>query len=82
MSNFADGTKSALFSSLIPPAEDRLLTPLEASKYLGLRPETLKEYRRADSRIVGPKFVRLNDRVVRYRLSDLILFVTQREVAR
>jgi hypothetical protein len=64
---------------LIPAAEDRLLTPSQAAERLGLRAETLKNYRKADSPTIGPRFIRLNDRVVRYKLSDLVAFVARRE---
>jgi hypothetical protein len=47
---------------------------------LGLTPETLKKYRKATSPTTGPRFIRLNDRVVRYKLSQLLAFVAQREV--
>ena len=62
---------------LIPESEDRLLTPSQAADRLGLTRETLKKYRKSGS--LGPTFVRLNDRVVRYRLSDLLAFIAGRE---
>ncbi len=66
-------------ASLIPAVEDRLLTPAQAAERLGIRTETLKNYRKRTSPTTGPKFIRLNDRMVRYRLSDLVAFVAQRE---
>jgi hypothetical protein len=66
--------------SLIPITEDRLLTTSQAAERLGLRTETLKKYRKATSPTVGPKFVRLNDRVVRYKLSDLVAYIAGSEV--
>jgi hypothetical protein len=73
-------SKNKFGPSLIPAAEDRLLTPAQAAERLGLRTETLKKYRKATSPTIGPRFVRLNDRVVRYKLSDLVAYVAQREV--
>ena len=62
---------------VIPAAEDRLLRTSEAAARLGLTTETLKKYRKAGA---GPKFIRLNGRVVRYRLSDLIAYLASKEV--
>jgi hypothetical protein len=66
--------------SLIPITEDRLLTTSQAAERLGLRTETLKKYRKATSPMRGPKFIHLNNRVVRYKLSDLLNFVVEKEV--
>jgi predicted DNA-binding transcriptional regulator AlpA len=68
------------YPSLIPIAEDRLLTTSQAAERLGLRTETLKKYRKATSPTRGPKYVRLNDRVVRYKLSELVAYISQQEV--
>ena len=66
--------------ALIPITEDRLLSTSQAAERLGLKTETLKKYRKPTSATTGPKFVRLNDRVVRYKLHDLVAFIAQREV--
>jgi hypothetical protein len=66
--------------TFIPPGEDRLLTSSETGKFLGLTTETLKKYRKRESATKGPKFVRLNGRVVRYKLSDLLAYIAGSEV--
>ena len=51
---------------------DDLYTPAEAAEFLRLRPETLRKYRQAGN---GPKYIRLNSKVIRYRHEDLVEFL-------
>jgi hypothetical protein len=53
--------------------EDRLLTQLEAAAILGLSPRTLESMR---LRTVGPPFVRVSRRCVRYRRTELERFIS------
>ena len=50
---------------------NRLLTTIEAAKYLALGKSTLERWRLTGE---GPKFVKMGD-AVRYRLEDLDAFV-------
>jgi predicted DNA-binding transcriptional regulator AlpA len=45
-----------------------LLTPEETATFLSVSPETLAQWR---SQQRGPHFIKLEGRLVRYRLSDL-----------
>ena len=49
-----------------PPG--RLLTPKEASEFLGIPDGTLAQWR---SQRRGPQYIKLEGRLVRYRVSDL-----------
>ena len=60
------------------PDSDRLLNQREAADFLGLSGRTL-ESRRARS--IGPKFIALSRRAVRYRRPDLEAFVAAHSVA-
>jgi len=57
--------------------EDRLLTTLEAARFLGISPGTLQNMR---WRKEGPAFVQVGKQAVRYLLSDLREFVERRRV--
>ncbi len=46
----------------------QLLTPIEAAKFLNVRPRTLENWR---ARRIGPRFIPYSRRCVRYRLDDL-----------
>jgi len=50
-----------------------LLTTDQASDLLGLQPATLKRWRVLG---IGPKYVRLGRRSIRYRQSDLKAFIS------
>ena len=47
---------------------EKMMTTKEVSKYLRISEAALYEYRRTGT---GPNYVRLNDRLVRYRKSDV-----------
>lgn len=56
----------------------RLLTPEEASEYLGIPQKTLANWR---SERRGPQFVKLESRLIRYRLVDLENYVSSKIVS-
>jgi len=60
---------------IIPPSEDRLLKTSEVASRIGLAVRTLKEWRKPGIS-KGPKFVRLDSNLVRYRLSDLLDYMS------
>ena len=47
---------------------EKMMTAKEVSNYLRISEAALYEYRRTGT---GPNYVRLNDRLVRYRKSDI-----------
>lgn len=53
---------------------DQLLTTKEAALYLRVSPYTLVKHRQAK---LGPKFVKIGSRTVRYRVSDLNNYINQ-----
>jgi hypothetical protein len=48
-----------------------LLTPDDAAAYLGIATKTLENWRSTRDRKIGPAFIRISHRCVRYRESDL-----------
>jgi len=64
--------------NILTAEEDKLLTPAQVAERLGIRTETLKKYRKTNSLTKGPKCVYLNDRVVRYKLSDVLDWVNSK----
>ena len=58
-------------------ASSRLLTPLLASEYLSIPLGTLAQWR---SQRRGPVFVKLEGRLVRYRIADLERYISSRTV--
>ncbi|WP_132255337.1 helix-turn-helix transcriptional regulator [Methylobacterium segetis] len=54
---------------------DDLLRPNDAARLLGVSEVWLKKLRLADS---GPRFVRLSERLIRYKRSDLLAWVEAR----
>lgn len=56
--------------------DENLLTPQQASNYLHVSVCTLAKYRRDG---VGPTYIKLGYRCVRYRLDDLKNYVEQKE---
>lgn len=54
-----------------------LLTPREAAEYLGVPESTLAQWR---SQRRGPPYIKLELRLVRYRLSDLETYLGQHVV--
>jgi excisionase family DNA binding protein len=59
-------------------AHKTLLTPHEAAEFLTISSETLAQWR---SQRRGPQYIKLEGRLVRYRLSDLESYLTERLVA-
>lgn len=51
------------------PRPDTMLTTAQAAEVLGLRPQTLHDWRCRDT---GPPYLRLGGRAVRYRYGELI----------
>jgi len=54
-----------------------LLTPIEAAKFLGVSVETLAQWR---SQFRGPRYIKLECRLIRYRLSDLEVYLAAHAV--
>lgn len=54
---------------------DDLLRPNDAARLLGVSEVWLKKLRLADG---GPRFVRLSERLVRYKRSDLFTWIEAR----
>jgi predicted DNA-binding transcriptional regulator AlpA len=72
-------TQSPAASSLV----DQLLTTDETAAILGLRPSTLRQYRKHRKNRAtpaAPRFIRLNPNVVRYRASDVAEFIRSQKV--
>ena len=57
---------------------DDLLTPFKSAKVLGLAEKTLANMRSAGG---GPQFIKLANRTIRYRFSDLNAFIEQGKCA-
>ena len=51
---------------------ERYLSRAETAEMIGLQPQTLAKWAVVG---MGPKFLKLNARVVRYRLSDVLAFL-------
>ena len=56
---------------------EKLLKPTEAAELLGVATTTLAHWR---SKGVGPSYSALNARTIRYKLSEILAFVDQRDV--
>lgn len=54
---------------------DQLLDEAGAAKHLAVSPRTLRNWR---TRGGGPKFVKISDRCIRYRLRDLLEWLEKR----
>ncbi|NQY97723.1 MAG: helix-turn-helix domain-containing protein [Henriciella sp.] len=54
---------------------ERLLTEEYASRMLAVSPRTLRNWRTLGQ---GPAFVKISGRCIRYRLSDLAVFIEHR----
>jgi len=54
--------------------DDEILTPPATAEFLKTEPRTLEAWR---SRGVGPAFIRLSGRAIRYRRSDLERWLDQ-----
>jgi predicted DNA-binding transcriptional regulator AlpA len=61
-----------------PPAADQLLTPNQASAYIGLAVATLQRQRTEGT---GPRFIKLGKRRVAYRTADLQAWIEGRVAA-
>jgi predicted DNA-binding transcriptional regulator AlpA len=55
---------------------DHLVTETEAAVLMGLAPRTLQSWRQHGR---GPRYIRVSARAVRYRRSDLLAWITDRE---
>jgi predicted DNA-binding transcriptional regulator AlpA len=55
-----------------------LLNQNDVANMLGLKPRTLEDYR---VRGVGPRFVRISSRCIRYRLDDVQAWITAQVVS-
>jgi len=66
---------TAVKLAAVPPVQRhaRLLTPEEASEFLGVPAKTLAQWR---SQRRGPTFVKFEERLVRYRLIDLENYIS------
>lgn len=53
---------------------DQLFTTKEAALYLRVSPHTLIKHRQES---IGPKYVRIGSRTIRYRVSDLNNYINQ-----
>ena len=58
-----------------PDAADRLCSPAETAELLGIAPQTMAHWR---VRGCGPRYLLLNRRCVRYRLSDIRAWLESR----
>ncbi len=54
-----------------------LVTPAEAAAFLGIPPSTLAQWR---SQGRGPAYIKLENRLVRYRIADLEDYLTRHAV--
>jgi hypothetical protein len=61
----------------LTPATTPLLTPAQAADWMGLKTDTLRDWRRTG---LGPKWISISRKTIRYRLADLVAFAAQREV--
>jgi len=59
------------------PENRNLLTPLEAASYLGISLSALNHWR---SERRGPPYIKLEDRLVRYRLADLEKYIGKQSI--
>jgi len=57
---------------------NRLLTQEQAAALLGVAPRTLENHR---ARRVGPRFIALSRRCVRYKLADLEAWIASKAIA-
>jgi predicted DNA-binding transcriptional regulator AlpA len=58
-------------------ADWRSLTTAEASEMLGIRPATLRGWK---AQRIGPPFIQLSPRCVRYAESDILQYANERRV--
>jgi predicted DNA-binding transcriptional regulator AlpA len=56
--------------------EERLWSEKEISFHLGLRPRTMQMWRLLGR---GPKYLKLSDRIIRYKLSEVLAWVEERQ---
>jgi predicted DNA-binding transcriptional regulator AlpA len=62
----------------MPVAQNKsLLTPKEAAAFLGIPEGTLAQWR---SQRRGPRYIKLEERLVRYRVPDLEEYLSQHSV--
>ena len=54
--------------------QEQILTSIEAANYLAMEPSTLASWRVSGR---GPTFIKLGKRAVRYRLTDLEIFIQE-----
>lgn len=58
--------------------ESALLSQMEAARMLGVQPRTLENWR---ARRIGPSFIAISRRCVRYLLGDLEAWLTGKTIA-
>lgn len=65
---------SAIHDGLARAHPPQVMTTEEAAAFLGVTPETLFRYRKD---AIGPKYSRINDRVIRYLHDDLVAWMKE-----
>lgn len=58
--------------------DERLVDEHEAARILGCRPRSLAHWRKTG---IGPRFLRIAGRSVRYRYSDLVRWIEEKTAA-
>jgi len=66
----------AIQSSLARAHPPEVMSTEEAAAFLGMVPETLFRWRKDG---IGPKYSRINDRVIRYLKDDLISWMREKQ---
>jgi hypothetical protein len=73
--------RSSQATASIGPVWGDLLTECETAQFLRVSPDTLRYWRRKALRR-GPNYVKIERRLVRYRLKDLETYLKRRTVRR
>ena len=69
-------TAEKLLSDPVSNLDEPLMRQEDAARMLGLTPRALEAWRHKGD---GPKFIRISHRCVRYRRSDLLKWIAERE---
>jgi len=68
------------FGARIRPRQEReLLDTFEAARFLSISPDTLRGWR-SRRHLCGPRYIKVHMHAVRYRRSDLDVFINARAV--